>query len=134
MQPSKIFVTKENQSITEVANYVLNNLTKSKLLLLNGELGAGKTTLLKEIAKIIGIKEPITSPTFNYMKTYNGLVHIDAYHLSGEIDEFIDYANENDIIAIEWPSKIIHYYSNYVSVDIVLDENNNHIFTIKVVE
>ncbi|CBH40574.1 tRNA (adenosine(37)-N6)-threonylcarbamoyltransferase complex ATPase subunit type 1 TsaE [Mycoplasmopsis agalactiae] len=134
MHPSKIFVTKENQSLTEVANYVLNNLTKSKLLLLNGELGAGKTTLLKEIAKIIGIKEPITSPTFNYMKTYNGLVHIDAYHLIGEIDEFIDYANENDIIAIEWPSKIIHYYSNYVSVDIVLDENNNHIFTIKVVE
>ncbi|SBO45291.1 tRNA threonylcarbamoyladenosine biosynthesis protein TsaE [Mycoplasmopsis agalactiae] len=134
MQPSKIFVTKENQSLTEVANYVLNNLTKSKLLLLNGELGAGKTTLLKEIAKIIGIKEPITSPTFNYMKTYNGLVHIDAYYLSGEIDEFIDYADENDIIAIEWPSKIIHYYSNYVSVDIVLDEKNNHIFTIKVVE
>ncbi|NES52549.1 tRNA (adenosine(37)-N6)-threonylcarbamoyltransferase complex ATPase subunit type 1 TsaE, partial [Escherichia coli] len=101
MHPSKIFVTKEKQSLTEVANYVLNNLTKSKLLLLNGELGAGKTTLLKEIAKIIGIKEPITSPTFNYMKTYNGLVHIDAYHLIGEIDEFIDYANENDIIAIE---------------------------------
>ncbi|UOE63264.1 tRNA (adenosine(37)-N6)-threonylcarbamoyltransferase complex ATPase subunit type 1 TsaE [Mycoplasmopsis bovis] len=130
----KCFITKENQSLNEVANFVLNNLTKSKLILLNGELGAGKTTLLKEIAKIIGITEPITSPTFNYMKTYNGLIHIDAYHLSGGIDEFIDYANDGDIIAIEWPSRIQHYYSNFVNVDISLDNDNNHIFNIRVVK
>lgn len=112
----------------------MNNLIKSKLLFLNGELGVGKIILLKEIVKIIGIKEFIILLIFNYMKIYNGLVYIDVYYFIGEIDEFIDYVNENDIIVIEWFFKIIYYYLNYVSVDIVLDENNNYIFIIKVVE
>ncbi|WP_029513226.1 tRNA (adenosine(37)-N6)-threonylcarbamoyltransferase complex ATPase subunit type 1 TsaE [Mycoplasmopsis primatum] len=133
MKINKIFATKENENICHIAQFILQNLTNSKVILLNGELGSGKTTLLKQIALLINITEPITSPTFNYMKTYKGLVHIDAYNLSGEIDEFVDYKSDDDILAVEWPNKVNLYYTDYVLVNISLSDNNEHIFEIKVV-
>ncbi|MCR8966832.1 tRNA (adenosine(37)-N6)-threonylcarbamoyltransferase complex ATPase subunit type 1 TsaE [Mycoplasma zalophidermidis] len=130
---TKEFFIPTGDSIKNVAIYVLNNLTKSKILLLNGDLGAGKTALVKELAKLIGIRENITSPTFNYMKDYEGLIHIDAYHLSDDLSEFEDYYLDN-IVAIEWSDNIRHNYSNYLDIRIKLDSNNNHIFEIKEVK
>lgn len=129
----QIFVSKMNENIDYIAKYVLNNLTKSKIILLNGDLGAGKTTLIKSLAKLINISEPITSPTFNYMKNYDGLIHIDAYNLSESLDEFEDYYLDN-IVAIEWANNISHNYSNYLDIHITFDKDNNHIFNIRKVE
>ncbi|AIA29567.1 hypothetical protein MCAL160_0386 [Mycoplasmopsis californica HAZ160_1] len=129
----KEFIKFENESIEEVASYVLNNLTASKIILLNGDLGAGKTTLVKSIAKLIQIKDKITSPTFNFMKNYEGLIHIDAYHLSENLDEFEDYYLDN-IVAIEWSDNITHNYNNYLDIRINLGAENEHIFKIRKVE
>jgi tRNA threonylcarbamoyladenosine biosynthesis protein TsaE len=61
---------------------------------LYGDLGSGKTTFTQSIAKIFGIKEDITSPTYVIMKSYkinqnstlniphSNLIHIDAYRLN----------------------------------------------------
>lgn len=98
MKNLKTFITKDVKEVKEVAQYVLDHLTKSKLVLMNGDLGAGKTTLTKEIAKLLNIDEVITSPTFNYMKVYDGLVHIDAYNLKGDISEFEDYFEDNVVV------------------------------------
>lgn len=128
----KIFTTDNNENIQHVAEYVLKNLTKSKIILLNGDLGAGKTTLVKEIAKLIGIKDNITSPTFNFMKEYEGLIHIDAYNLTQDLDEFEDYYLDN-IIAIEWSDNISHMYTNYLDIRIKLD-GEKHVFSIEEVK
>lgn len=130
MKNLKTFITKDVKEVKEVAQYVLDHLTKSKLVLMNGDLGAGKTTLTKEIAKLLNIDEVITSPTFNYMKVYDGLVHIDAYNLKGDISEFEDYFEDN-VVVIEWANRIKHYYKNYLDINITLDKDNNHVFTIK---
>ncbi|QSF13774.1 tRNA (adenosine(37)-N6)-threonylcarbamoyltransferase complex ATPase subunit type 1 TsaE [Mycoplasma sp. Mirounga ES2805-ORL] len=131
---SKLFQIKNESDVFFVAEFVLQNLTKSKIILLNGDLGAGKTTLVKHIAKLINIKEPITSPTFNYMKNYEGLIHIDAYHLSEDLAEFEDYY-ENNIVAIEWADNIQHNYSNYLDIKITHNlANQSHDFLIKVVK
>lgn len=130
MKNLKTFITRDVKEVKEVAQYVLDHLTKSKLVLMNGDLGAGKTTLTKEIAKLLNIDEVITSPTFNYMKVYDGLVHIDAYNLKGDISEFEDYFEDN-VVVIEWTNRIKHYYKNYLDINITLDKDNNHVFTIK---
>ncbi|MBZ4203883.1 tRNA (adenosine(37)-N6)-threonylcarbamoyltransferase complex ATPase subunit type 1 TsaE [Mycoplasma tauri] len=134
MKNNKIFVINEGHSLEEVAKYILDNLTINKTILLNGNLGAGKTTLIKKIAELIGIKSVITSPTFNYMKKYEGLVHIDAYYLNGDIDEFIDYVDKGDILAIEWAQNLDLSFSNYILISINIGANNEHIFDIKVVK
>jgi tRNA threonylcarbamoyladenosine biosynthesis protein TsaE len=55
---------------------------------LYGDLGSGKTTFVQDIAKIFGIKEFVTSPTFVIEKIYNvnhpsfkKIIHIDAYRI-----------------------------------------------------
>jgi len=61
------------------------------VIALEGELGTGKTTLTQELARILGVKENIISPTFVIMKKYKVkdeifqyLIHIDAYRLEKE--------------------------------------------------
>ena len=56
-------------------------------LILEGELGVGKTTLAQLIAKNLGIKEKITSPTFNILQRHqinndHYLNHFDFFRLN----------------------------------------------------
>ena len=57
---------------------------ENMVFLLDGDLGAGKTALTQGIAKGLGIRRAVTSPTFTIQKIYHGrlnLYHIDAYRL-----------------------------------------------------
>src|SRR5947209_2566852 len=52
---------------------------------LTGDLGAGKTQLIKGVARGLGIKSPVLSPTFALVHEYTDgrlpLFHIDLYRL-----------------------------------------------------
>lgn len=126
-----IYKIAHENSIALVAKKVLelSSINKIQFVYLNGQLGVGKTALTKEIAKLLNIQEPITSPTFNYIKIYPKLVHIDAYHLVGDLDEFEDYF-ENNLVIIEWANLLNLHYRKFINVNITLDKNNNHIFEI----
>ncbi len=62
-------------------------LRAGDLLVLTGDLGAGKTTLTQGIAEGLGVRGPITSPTFVIARVHPSLVggpalvHVDAYRL-----------------------------------------------------
>src|SRR5260370_38916690 len=62
-------------------------LRAGDLLVLSGPLGAGKTTLVQGIADGLGVRGPVTSPTFVIARTHPSvgagpaLVHADAYRL-----------------------------------------------------
>jgi len=78
-----------------------------------GEMGSGKTQFTKGLAKAMGIKEEVVSPTFNLVLEYGKLTHIDAWRLknSGELDslEFTKYLlDKNNVIAIEWVDRVAH--------------------------
>src|SRR3954465_3446872 len=59
------------------------------LVVLTGGLGAGKTTLTQGLAEGLGVRGPITSPTFVIARVHPSLVggpdlvHVDAYRLRG---------------------------------------------------
>lgn len=79
-----------------------------------GDVGAGKTTLVRGIAKGLGIKEEITSPSFTISKEYQGekyrLVHYDFYRLGdpGIMSEDLAEAIYDDqaITIVEWGDTI----------------------------
>lgn len=85
---------------------------------LYGDLGSGKTTFTQCVAKLFGIKEDITSPTFVIEKRYNvdnpnfkQLIHIDAYRLESSKEARALGWNEisinsHNIVFIEWPERI----------------------------
>ena len=58
---------KNLQDLKKLSMLLIPFLRPNIYLILQGELGAGKTTLTQLIAKNLGIKEKITSPTFNFV-------------------------------------------------------------------
>ena len=100
-------ISKNVEQTYNLASKLAKHIKGGDIILLNGDLGAGKTTFVKGFAKEIGVKIPVTSHTFNLLKTYETdkytLVHVDAYRLEGgSFDELYDYANEDNVIFIEW--------------------------------
>lgn len=80
------------------------------VICLVGDLGTGKTTLVKAIAEGLGIREDVTSPTFNIVNIYRSgrlpLYHFDVYRLSG-YEEFLatgsdEYFDADGLCVIEW--------------------------------
>lgn len=87
-----------------------------EVFLLVGKLGAGKTYLTKGLARGLGIRSVITSPTFNIMKIYEGrrlnLCHVDAYRLQSSKDllalgvkEYLD--SPTTVTVIEWADLVV---------------------------
>ncbi len=120
-------VTKSAQETQELGEKIANQLTikhqmdgQGQTLSLSGELGSGKTTFIQGLAKGLGIKERILSPTFIMMREYTvhrakskeqSLYHIDLYRVGNEKDveglglEEI-WSDPQNIVAIEWAEKI----------------------------
>ena len=101
----------------EITEEQLGSFTKEYLLDLpvpsvvgfQGSLGAGKTTIIKKIIENLGIKEVVTSPTFNIVRNYSNenldVYHVDLYRISS-IHEFNDLDlplfKEDTLFFIEW--------------------------------
>ena len=91
---------------------------------LYGDLGSGKTAFTQVVAKCLGVKETVTSPTFVIEKIYKldhrdfeHLIHIDAYRLKNG-DELLHLGweeiakNPKNIIFIEWPERVAEILPN----------------------
>lgn len=90
-------------------------LSPGVVVCLYGDLGAGKTTLVQGIARGLGIKKRLISPTFILVRRYKlsigYLYHIDLYRLQNVdevkaigIEELL--ADPTNILLIEWPERI----------------------------
>ena len=86
-------------------------LRAGDLVVLTGGLGAGKTTLARGIGEALGVRGPITSPTFVIARVHPStvggpaLVHVDAYRLSSalELDDLdLDTSVEESVTVVEW--------------------------------
>ncbi len=108
--------------LAEVAAGIVHGLSPhssgATLVTLSGELGAGKTAFAKEVARVLGVEEEVTSPTFVLEKIYElseknfkRLIHIDAYRLEGgqELSPlgFAEAMKDTgNLILLEWPEKV----------------------------
>ena len=89
-------------------------LRPGDLVILSGPLGAGKTTLVQGIGAGLGVRGPVTSPTFVIARVHPvvsgtgpALVHADAYRLGsiGEVDDLdLDTDADRAVTVVEWGS------------------------------
>ena len=87
-------------------------LRPGDLVILAGPLGAGKTTLVQGIGAGLGVRGPVTSPTFVIARVHPAvagsgpaLVHADAYRLGsiGEVDDLdLDTDAASAVTVVEW--------------------------------
>ena len=81
-----------------------------------GDVGVGKTTFVKGLAEGLGIKEPVTSPSFTISKSYvlsggGKLIHYDFYRLSEPglmADDLKENMNDkNNVVVVEWGESVV---------------------------
>jgi len=86
-------------------------LRAGDLVILSGGLGAGKTTLVQGLGEGLGVRGPVTSPTFVIARVHPsltggpGLVHADAYRLASpaEVDDLdLDETVASSVTVVEW--------------------------------
>ena len=122
----------EMQSLAEqIASFLPANAT----LALHGNLGVGKTTFVQGLARGFGIREAVTSPTFNIYTVHRSpartLVHLDAYRLenSRQVEDLLleDFLVTPWCLAVEWPEKISEWIPpDAFHLELGIDVNEHH--------
>jgi tRNA threonylcarbamoyladenosine biosynthesis protein TsaE len=91
-------------------------LRPGDLVVLSGSLGAGKTTLTQGIGAGLGVRGPVTSPTFVIARRHPSLrggpdlVHADAYRLGSraEVDDLdLDTDVASSVTVVEWGEGLV---------------------------
>lgn len=111
LEDLKLGIETRSAAETEALGQELAKFLKSGTIALVGDLGAGKTTFAKGLAKGLGVKESVKSPSYNVCLTYKGslanFAHIDAYRLKSpsDFDELLleEILPEPRLICVEWP-------------------------------
>lgn len=101
-------------------------LQPGDLLILTGPLGAGKTTFTRGIGAGLGVRGPITSPTFVIARVHPSLVggaellHVDAYRLdTAEQLWDLDLETEAAVTVVEWGrGKAEKLHSDWLEISI----------------
>jgi tRNA threonylcarbamoyladenosine biosynthesis protein TsaE len=125
MEKKIVRVSKNTKETAEIARIFLNKILKEKnkikgalVVALSGDLGAGKTAFTQAVAKHLGIKHHVTSPTFVIMKkypikikTHKFLFHFDAYRLENYKELMClgwkEIINKKELLVfIEWPENV----------------------------
>lgn len=115
------YLTKSAEETQEVGEKFGRTLSRGETIALYGRLGTGKTTFVQGLARGLGIKEQVVSPSYILMRQYGKgpkeaettpkLVHIDLYRLESlrqvqdlGLDEVFE--DKNSIVVIEWADKL----------------------------
>ncbi|MGC1851196.1 MAG: tRNA (adenosine(37)-N6)-threonylcarbamoyltransferase complex ATPase subunit type 1 TsaE [Solirubrobacterales bacterium] len=112
MSPGAETVESGSAAETEaVGARIAARLSAGDVVVIEGDLGAGKTTLIRGACRALGVKEPVTSPTFTIGQRYSGrlpISHLDLYRLGGLEGEdpalLDDYLDPASIAFVEWPA------------------------------
>ncbi len=116
-------------------------LSAPAVIELVGDVGSGKTTLTRGIAKGLGIKETVSSPSFTISKHYafaknnheQNLVHYDFYRLEDPglmVEDLSESLNDkNTITIIEWADTVANILpENRITIRITLnDDGSRHV-------
>ena len=122
------------QEMLDYGEQFAKKLSTPTVIELIGDVGAGKTTFVRGLAKGVGVKDPITSPSFTISKQYalpnnKRLVHYDFYRLpdpglmSEDLSESIN--DLNAITVIEWSNSVANLLpKRHIQVEIEYNDND----------
>ena len=120
--------------MVELGRRLAGLLVAGDLVVLDGDLGAGKTTFTRGLGQALGVRGPVTSPTFviarQHPSTSGGpdLVHVDAYRLASasDVDSLdLDDSMERSVTVVEWGrGRVEQLADSWLAVHIERDESD----------
>ena len=109
------------------------------LVVLVGPLGAGKTALTQGIGVGLGVREPVTSPTFVIARVHRGgrgpLVHVDAYRLGSvaDVDDLdLDASAAESVTVVEWGQGLVEQLADE-HLEVRLDRRDDDVRVVQLV-
>jgi tRNA threonylcarbamoyladenosine biosynthesis protein TsaE len=130
------YITNSPAETEAVGAALARVLQPGMVIAYRGDLGAGKTAFTRGLAKGLGVRERVTSPTYTIVNEYLGgrmpLFHFDMYRLGSEDELFDigweDYLERNGVCAVEWSENVWGAMEDAIFVTITrLDEDTRKI-------
>jgi len=127
-------VTKSVDDTRAMGAEVAALTTPGDLLVLAGELGTGKTAFTQGLARGLGVAEPVTSPAFVLVRSYDGRIplnHIDVYRLD-HIQELVDLGiaeltDGEGVSVVEWGDVVLPVLpADYLELRFEHGEDDDH--------
>ena len=108
------FLTNSPEQTEAVGQALGAVLMPGCVLAYTGDLGAGKTAFTRGLARGLGARDTVTSPTYTIVNEYLSgrmpLFHFDMYRLRSSDDLFDigweDYLERGGVCAVEWSENV----------------------------
>ena len=135
------FITHSPEETEKIGEALAKSLQPGTILAYRGDLGAGKTAFTRGLARGLGCKETVTSPTYTIVNEYLGgrlpLFHFDMYRLTSSDDlwdiGWEDYLERGGVCAVEWSENVADAMPEgtvYVTIERAPEGENARIITI----
>ena len=130
------FITHSPQQTEALGSALGEKLQAGTVLAYTGDLGAGKTAFTRGLAKGLGAKDMVTSPTYTIVNEYLScrlpLFHFDMYRLASADDlwdiGWEDYLERGGVCAVEWSENVTEALENPIFIRLEkVDENTRRI-------
>ena len=120
------YITNSPEETEAIGAALAKLLQGGTVIAYRGDLGAGKTAFTRGLARGLGCKELVTSPTYTIVNEYLGgrvpLFHFDMYRLRSSDDLFDigwdDYLDRNGICAVEWSENVADAMEDPITVTV----------------
>ena len=108
------FITHSPEETEALGAALAKLLVPGDIIAYRGDLGAGKTAFTRGLARGLGCREPVTSPTYTIVNEYLSgrlpLFHFDMYRLTSSEDlwgiGWEDYLDRGGVCAVEWSENV----------------------------
>jgi len=120
------FITHSPEETEKIGEALAKKLQPGTILAYRGDLGVGKTAFTRGLARGLGCKELVTSPTYTIVNEYLGgrlpLFHFDMYRLASSDDlwdiGWEDYLERGGVCAVEWSENVADAMEDALTVTI----------------
>ena len=120
------FITHSPEETERLGKALAALLQSGDIIAYRGDLGAGKTAFTRGLARGLGCREQVTSPTYTIVNEYLSgrlpLFHFDMYRLASSDDLWSigweDYLDRGGVCAVEWSENVDDAMENALWVTI----------------
>ena len=107
-------------------------LRSGDIVVLSGEMGAGKTAFAQGVGAALGVDQPLTSPTFTLVNSYDcdrfTVHHADLYRLERTTEladlALVELAEFSGVVLVEWGEVAADALGDHLSVHLEVDDDD----------